>query len=485
MVDNLKQRAVSGALWYGGSRFAIQGLTWGVTILVARILAPEDYGVLGFALLVTGLADMISELGIGAAIIQRQDLDDEDLNAIFWFSLSVSLLVYLLVWLAAPWLSAFFKQPELVNVLRVLMLTFIINSLRIIPWNLLAKEVAFKPRSVVEVAANIIGAFSTLGMAYKAFGVWALVWGILIRQITLTIGCQILLPWWPKYRFAWCRLRKVLGFGLNVSAGRVVWYAYSNADFLVVGRMLGQQSLGLYTMVWQLAMLPVDRISAIVNQVAYPVYAELQHDPERLTRYFLEIVKMVSLVTVPVLAGVFLVADIAVPLVLTAKWQGIISPLRIMALVGIVSSVGVLIGPAVVAKGRADLALKYNCVCVLVMPASFIIGAQSGLMGVAWAWLLCHPILVAVWFITTHKLLGYKRHDLFLALKPAVTCTVCMMSVVAAVRIITNAVCSGAPQLIILIVAGGVGYMLTLKFLFQAEMGTLTGLFALKARLRE
>ena len=481
-ADNLKQRAVSGTFWYGGSRVAIQALTWAITILVARLLTPGDYGLLGFAMLVGGLADLINEFGVGAAIIQRTDLDNEDFSAIFWFSFTFGALIYLVVWLLAPWIATFFKQPALVLVLRISLLNYFINPLRIIQWNLFTKRVEFKHRSLVEFAANIVGALSTLALAYAGCGVWALVWGILIREITLTISCQILRPWWPQTRFAWSRLQKVLGFGLNISAGRVAWYAYSNADFLIVGRLLGQQLFGVYTMVWQLAMLPVDRIANVVNQVAYPVYAELQNQPERFTRYFLNLVKLVSLVTFSILSGVFLVADIAIPLLLTEKWAPIIAPLKIMAWVGMISSVSILIAPAIIAKGRPDLALKYNFACLAILPTGFVIGSRFGIMGVCWAWLALQPLMTSILYTITRKLIGYEWRELFAAFLPATICAVVILVVVSTVRAASSAIAPRLAQLILLISVGVGSYTVVLFIGFRPLLKELWQMFASRNR---
>ncbi len=476
-TDNLKQRAVSGAFWYGGSRFAIQGLTWAITILVARILTPGDYGLIGFAMLVGGVADLINEIGIGAAIIQRQDLDDEDLSAVFWFSMLFSLLIYLGAWLLSPWIAKFFNQPALTSVLRVSMLTFLLESLRIIPWNLLTKRLEFKHRSIIEFIANIISAITTLVMAYTGFGVWSLVWGMLLRHAVLTIGCQCICPWWPRLRFTWSRLQKVLGFGLNVSGGQLAWYAYSNADFLVVGKLLGQQLLGLYTMVWQLAMLPVDRIAAVVNQVAYPVYAELQHDDKKLKEYFLKIVSLIATVILPLYGGLFLVAETAIPCLLGPKWLPIITPLKIMCGVGILMTFSTLIPPIVMAKGRPDISLKYTLTCLLVMPLGFLGGARSGITGVCWAWLILYPQLVTIWYITTRRLVGYQWRELVIAVQPAAISTVAMCTLVIFSRFLMTFCASGLIRLITLVIVGIFSYIAVFIRVFKEQANETLKLF--------
>jgi len=470
MSDNLKQRAVSGAIWYGGSRFAVQGITWAITILVARILTPSDYGLMGFAFLVTGMADLISELGIGAAIIQRQDLDNEDLSALFWFSLALSLFIYLIGWLAAPLIAIFFKQQALALILRVLMLSFLISSLRIISANLLTKRIEFKHRSIIETVANIIAALSTLGMTYTGFGVWSLIWGILIRQAMQTVGCQFLQPWWPKRRFTWTRLRKVMGFGLNVSAGRVAWYAYSNADFLVVGKLLGQQALGMYTMVFQLATMPLDRIMSVINQVAFPIYSELQSQPERLKRYFLKIATLVSLIIFPILAGAFLILDVAVPLLLTTKWAPIVIPLKIMCPVAILMSISHISSPAVLAAGRPDLTLKYNLVCLAMLPIGFAVGTRFDIVGVCWAWLILYPWITLFYYIKVKQVLGFGWIEFLQALAPATLSTVIMLVCGFLARWTISGIFVNYVELLALIGLGILSYFTILIWRYRAEL---------------
>ncbi len=478
MTADLRQRAIVGTLWYGGSRLIIQALTWVITIVVARILDPADYGLFGFALLVMGLVDLINELGLGAGIIQRKTTSGEMLETVFWLALSTSLAVYGIGWVASPWIAEFFKQPQLVAVLRVSMLGFVISTLRVISWNLITKDVDFKNRSLAEVAANVLSSASTLGMALAGFGVWALVAGAIGRQVVLTVSCLILRPWWPRGRFNLTSVTEVFRFGLSVSAARVAWYAYSNADFFIIGKLLGQQLLGLYTMVYQLATLPADRITTVVNQVAYPVYAELQDSPERLRRYFLKLVTLVSLVTFPVLIGLFMIANTAIPLVLTDKWTPIIVPLKIMCWVGSLISIETLIAPVVLARGRPDLPLKYNLLSLVVMPAGFLVGVRFGLEGVAWAWLLIHPPLIAFWFWLTRGVITYEWRELASALRPAFQCTSIMLVGLYLAELALIHVSTAPLRLLLFILIGILIYGGVFIGRFRTELVEIRQLFA-------
>jgi len=159
---------VHGTLWFGGSRIVTQAVTWLITIVVVRLLTPGDYGLFGYATLVAGFTDLIAELGLGAAIVQRRDLDEADLETVFWLSLAMAAGIYGVTWAAAPMVAAFFAQPALIVVLRVSMLTFLISSVRVVSWSLLTKQVAFKRRSIAEMIGTLSGSVTTLALAWPA-----------------------------------------------------------------------------------------------------------------------------------------------------------------------------------------------------------------------------------------------------------------------------------------------------------------------------
>jgi O-antigen/teichoic acid export membrane protein len=466
----LRRRAVHGTLWFGGSRLVTQATTWLITIVVVRLLTPADYGLFGYAALIAGFTDLVAELGLGAAIVQRRDLDETDLETVFWLSLGLAGVVYGAAWLSAPAVAGFFSQPQLIDVLRVSMLTFLISSLRVISWSLLTKHVDFKRRSIAETIGTIAGSVTTLALAWAGRGVWALVFGQIVRQSVLTLACMLLRPWRPRGRFSRAGAGRVLGFGARTSGGRVAWYLYSNADYLVVGKLLGQQALGFYTLVFEFAMLPADRISSVVNQVAFPVYAQLQDRPEPFKRYFLTTMTLISIVTCPIMLGLWSVADIAVPALLTPTWQPIVGPLQIMCVLGMVMSISSLIAPAVNAKGRPGLVLRFNLICLAVMPAGFVVGSRYGLAGVCWAWVILFPAVAAIWFRMTRPLIGYTWGELAAALLPAAAAAASMGLVLTLVRSATAVMPIGLPRLAMLIMAGAATYGLVLLLGFRRRV---------------
>jgi O-antigen/teichoic acid export membrane protein len=225
-------------------------------------------------------------------------------------------------------------------------------------------------------------------------------------------------------------------------------------------------------MVFQWAVLPADRITSVLNQVAFPIYSQLQDQPERFGRFFLTTVTLVSVVTFPVMLGVLAIADVAIPFLLTPKWLPIISPLRVMACMGMVMSISSLISPAVLAKGQPSLAVKFNLLCLLIMPVGFTFGARWGLMGVCWAWVVLFPVLASIWFSMTRDLLSCGWRDLFSACVPAAVCSISMLVSLYFVRSSTLAM-PDAWRLFLLVGGGAVTYLAMLLLAFRERVAVI------------
>jgi teichuronic acid exporter len=419
----LKDKAVHGVIWYGGSRAVIQLLSWVLTIAVARVLVPEDYGLFGMCSVYTGLVDFLNELGFGAAIVQRKEVSEDDLHTLFWFGVAVSLLIYGLTYLAAPLVAAFYRHEQVTVVLRVLGLVFILTNLRLVPWNLLTREVDFKRRSILEVIGNMLGVVSTFLLARAGWGVWSLVWGVLIREGVLCVLVFAQSHWRPRLRFAWASLHELSSFSLNLSAARIAWYLYDNSDRLIIGRYLGDQTLGYYTLAMRLTTELSGRVLSIINQVAFPVYSRLQDDQERLKSYFLMSVQLACLIIVPVLAGLSLVSADVIPLLLKPKWAPMIPSLNIMCWAAMAMMINSLSAPLVLAKGKTALLLRFNLLNLAVMPAAFYLATRFGLEAICLTWLLVFPVLALLWIMAVKHCVVFQWTELGQSLRPAFVST--------------------------------------------------------------
>jgi teichuronic acid exporter len=394
----LKAKMRDGVFWVAVSKFAAQSISWAITIFVARILSPDDYGLMGMAGAYMALIVLFNELGLGAAIIQKSEISDDDLSNISWLVFSINLFLYVLSASAAPLIAAFFNEPRLTNLIRVISLIFIMNSFSLVPGQMLTRKMIFYKRSLAEFAGSIVGAISTLVFAVYGFGVWSLVFGNLLLELTKSTMYFLYYPWVPRFTFSFSKIKGMIYFGLQVAMARLFWYLFNNADFVIAGKMLGKTLLGYYSLAFQFASMPLEKIVSVITQVAYPVFSEIQNDEVLLKVYFLKIIRLLSFWTFPMFCGVFVVSDVAVPLFLTDKWLPIVLPLKVLCLVSIFKAINAMYGPILMAKGRPGLVGMNNAMMAVVMTGSFYVGSHYGLEGLAYAW-LAFPF---VFLLTTH-----------------------------------------------------------------------------------
>lgn len=390
---NLKDKTIRAFLWMSSVKVISQGFSWIVTILLARLLLPDDFGLLAIAWIFVGFMVLVNEMGIGSAIIQRKETDDDALYSIFWVSIIFGICFYLIVFFLAPTFSRFFDNENLTNVLRVLAFIFVIGSFQIVPSSLLTKELEFKKRSIAEFSGVFSGGTLSIVLALSGYGVWSLVYGPILRYLVFTILFFCFSQWRPKPVFMFKKVKGLLSFGLYVAGSRVLKFFYSNADSMIIGKILGNKFLGYYTMAFNLSGIPVEKITAIINQVSYPVFSKLQDDREKLQSYFLKITRFVSLITFPSMVGIFLVSESLIKVVLTPKWLPILFPLMILCFVALLKSIVQIIPMLLYAKGKPNLVLRFNLSSFVILPISFFVGIKYGVNGVACALAIVYPFL--------------------------------------------------------------------------------------------
>lgn len=402
---SLKSRMVTGVFWIGLTKILGQSISWLITIFVVRILTPEDYGLMGMAVLFTSFLQLFNEIGLGTAIVQKENITQDELSSIHWAIIAINVCIYIFVFLFSPVVSIFFSEPKLTNLMQILGISFLINAFGLTSSYMLMKNLAFKKRSQAEFFGNLLGGISTFFFAINNFGVWSLVYGYLIQEsvknVFYVLYCKINI----LYKFSFNNIKNMIFFGLKIALSRILWYISSNADFMVAGKYLGKTLFGYYTLAFQFASIPIDKIVTIVTQVALPSFSEIQNDLASLQRYYLKMVNIIAYITFPLFLGLFLVADSGVILFLTEKWRPMIIPMKILCIVSCLRAVGTLNAPLVVAKGKPNILLANSLLQASVLPCAFYLGAKSGLNGLSLAWLFAYPFLyLIITFQTLHLL---------------------------------------------------------------------------------
>ena len=431
----MKERIAKSAFWLVWSRGGVQVLSFISTLLVARWLSPGDYGLMALVGIWTGTISMVADMGLGWAIVQFEDVHEDELQSCFWLTLMTTGIAYLSLYALAPSMAGWFESAQLTDVMRVTGATILLFAFRLVPEAMLRKHLELDKIAKADIISAVVSIPVMLILAWNGAGVWALVCGSVVQAIVSSIALIAFAPWWPRWHFGHGRIRAMLRFSVSAIGTNLGWSVYSQLDSLIVGKLTNDQTLGIYAMAKQLAIMPVTKISAVVNQLAGPVMARLQHDQGRLRASFLRVVRLVTCVTLPLCVGLGLVADDLIPAALGDKWAAVVPLFQVFCVYALTHSVEVLLPPVLFARYRSGFMLKWTVALLVVMPAPFVLGAQwRGAMGVALALVLIYP-LAMVWMVREAlKELHLNATELLRQLSPVVLPSAVMALAVAGVQ---------------------------------------------------
>jgi len=450
---------VKGVLWLTATKASGQIIAWVITIIVVRLLSPEDYGLMGMALLFTGVLFLFNEIGLGAAIVQKAELNAEQISDLRWVIFAVNVALFALLLLLAPVVAAYFDEPQLVPIIRILSISFLMNGVGVPSASILQREMAFKEKAAAEVMGNLAAGVSTLTLALLGYGVWGLVVGYLVQRFVTNVFYCVYRP--PVFRLSFSsrNVGLFMNFGFHVTASRFLWYVYSSADLAIVGKVLGSIQLGYYSLAIQYSSLPLEKFVTILNEIAFPSFSLVQSDTATLQRHYLKLVNFVALVTFPMFIGLCLVADSAVVVLLGARWLPVVFPLKLLCIVSCFRAIETINAPVTFARGRPQVVLGNTVIGALVLPVSLYVGARyGGIDGVAIAWLITRPILFAV--VTSRTLrvveLGFARY--LSGLWHPIAGSLVMVAVVVTIDAYSGALGS-ATRLVVCSLTGCVAYV--------------------------
>lgn len=435
----LRARVSRGLFWEGGAALIAQGMGFLVSVLLARLLAPEYFGLISIANLAIQSLVFFQELGFSSALIYRQNDMEAAANTAHWTILVSSALLYLAAYVFSPLVAQFFHSPEVTPVLRVLALTIVINSFSRVPYTLLAKELDFRKKVLPEVISSTIGNLASLLLAWIGWRVWALVAGELISASLVTILIYLVSSWRPKLQFVRPVFKELFGYGKHIAVSQILIFAITNIDDLFVGRMLGQAALGQYGLAYKISNTPATNITRLVNRVTFPAFSILQASRERMRSAFFRQVRFVAALAMPIGIGTIVFAHNFVYAVLNESWAPAIVPMQILAVYGVIRSVAANMGIIFQAGGKpqwlASIA-TWRLITMAVLLYPFI--KWGGLVGVS---LLSAGVAVVDFVISAW-----------------------LVDKVLDARMVTYARI-GTPMLLYALLAGGLGYLVNWSLL--------------------
>lgn len=454
----LDRQLVRGVAWTAAAKWAAQALSWTSWLIVARLLSPEDYGLVGMATIYLGLITLLSEFGLGTAVLAIRDLSREQISQLNGLAVLLGLASLLASCAMAIPLGRFFHAPELPLVVVAMSATFVIASFKTVPFALLQRELRFEALAWIDLSQALVLAISMIGFAAAGFGYWTLVCGAVLGTLIST-GAVLRLRHVPIARPRPKALKHAMTLSADVVLARLCWYASANADFLIAGRILGKVALGFYNVGWTLASISVDRVAALVGQVTPAFFSAVQQDPAALRRYFLRITEGLALITFPLSLGLALVARDFVLVVLGSKWEGTIVPLQVLAAYAAFRSIIPLLAQVLIITRDARFEMWRMVTAAVIMPICFYVAAHRwGTTGLAMAWVLVDPLLAVPLYRRVFSKIELSPKAYLGALWPALSGTALMAAAVIAVGTVGGSAWGAGPRLAAQIVAGALSY---------------------------
>jgi PST family polysaccharide transporter len=404
---NIAKDAVKGVKWVSVSQLGRQIIQYTTTIILVAFLTPSDFGLMAMAMVIIGFLEIFKDLGTAAAIIQNQNLTDESLSSIFWVNVGFGALVSILVFLAAPLGAEFYNNYKVENILKVLSISFIISAYGIVHKKLLEKQLKFELLAKIELIGVTIGAVVGITLALFEFGVWSLVFQSLSIPIITTSLFWILNNWKPKIFFSYSRIKPIISYSLNLMGYNVFNYFVRNADYLIIGKYLGERELGHYYLAYKIMLYPLRNISLVVSRVLFPIYSRIQNDNKRFRKIYTKVANAISFLTFPLMIGVFTLSDLFTVTFFNDKWDTALLALLLMILapVGLIQSIATTTGSIYQAKGKTDWMFRWGILSGLIYISGFIIGLNWGVIGVAISYLMSSIILLYPVFAIPFKLI--------------------------------------------------------------------------------
>lgn len=404
--DKLKKETITGISWSLASQVVIQASTFIIGLILVKLLEPEDFGLMSMVVVITGFANVFKSFGLGSAIIHDQTIDQNDLSTIFWFNLLIGFCLTVLIFLSKGLISSFYNQPDLIPIVSIISLNFFITSFNIVQFSLLRKKLDFKKIFIVQTIATLLSGGLAIFLASKGAGVWSLVWKTLCFSSALTILFWILHDWKPSFTFRKKSLNKAVGFGLPLMASESFNYWVRNIDNLLIGKYWGGSQLGFYDRSYQLMLLPVNNMSAVIGSVLFPSFSKIQEDHKRVSNIFRLSAGGVSLIVMPMMIGLFITAEYLVISLFGQKWLPMVPVLKILSLLGISQSIIHLTSTILLSQGKTKLILKLGLVTKTFTILMIVLGLKNGIVGVATNYLIANLITSPLILYVTGRLIN-------------------------------------------------------------------------------
>lgn len=426
----LTARVRGAVLWRSGSQIVAQLVMWISTFVVIRVLDPHDYGLFAMTQVVLVFLNLMNGYGFANALVRSESINREQIAQAFGMLILLNAGLAVAQIVLAPLAGAYFRQPEVTNLLRVQALIYLATPFIALPNALLSRDIDFRRQAQVHLLGALVGAITALSCAFYGLGVWTLVIAPIALFWTQAIGMTVIARslMWPSFRFRGAGA--MFRYGGAMVVVQFFWFIQSQSDVFIAGRVLSPHELGVYTTGLFLTQIVSSKFIPPLNDVAFAAYSKIQSRPDAIAFAFLKAVRLIMLIALPFYLGLAATTEPLVLSVLGPKWVETVPIVRLLALAMPFMALQILFAPANNALGRSGVTVRNAALGAFLMPIVFLIGIRGGNEGMAAAWLFGFPILAAVTAVSSLKVIGASMADLGRALKPGLFASIFMALVV-------------------------------------------------------
>ena len=405
MAESLTHKTVRGTFWSFAERFTAQGVNLLVLVIIARLLSPKEFGLVGMLAVFLAVAQSLIDSGFSQALIRKQNRTEEDKNTVFYFNIFVSVVLYLLLYLISPWVASFYEEPQLNDVMKVICLVIVIDSFAVVQRANYTIEIDFKTQTKSTLISAIISGSIGIYLAYHGYGVWALVFQQLSNSLTNVLVLWAYSDWYPKLVYSWKSFRELFGFGSKLMVSGLLDTLYRNGYQLVIGKTFTAESLGFYTNAHKFSDFPSSSFTAIIQRVTYPVLCTIQDEDERLAQAYRKFLRISAFIIFPLMCGLAAVSNPIVNLLLGEKWRYVavlMIPICFQMMWYPIHSINLNL---LQVKGRSDLFLRLEIIKKIIGVTILFVSLPFGLLVMCYTSILSSILCLGINTYYTGKLI--------------------------------------------------------------------------------